>query len=292
MNTTNDTDTYKIPRDENCPTCGWVETYAEVNFAADTPGADAVGCDKCGWRITTQEANEQTIVWADNIAKAFKDAANTIRKWKGTQPEADAAQWRMAGEWLQCRILHGTELDHLTERPGAFDASQVVIIAEHIADALKDAADEIEQGTHPGEACCHERQRSNREHHSQTEEATTMTTDNNETSNKDPYPAWMIVTLKNGTQLRQIVNKCKIYRRPLGGELTEIEWSLHQDSPTNIAHLNLEQVAAVHTENLNPMTPHADLKRNSALLTALHTAGADNWEGYETAMEMMSENDD
>jgi hypothetical protein len=37
-----------ICRDEDCPECGWPETYYEV--AEDTPGALAIGCSKCGWR--------------------------------------------------------------------------------------------------------------------------------------------------------------------------------------------------------------------------------------------------
>lgn len=41
--------------DEDCPKCGWPETYAEVDLSAETPGADAVGCAKCGWRIESWE---------------------------------------------------------------------------------------------------------------------------------------------------------------------------------------------------------------------------------------------
>jgi hypothetical protein len=34
-----------ICRDEDCPECGWPETYAE--FGA---GPMVIGCRKCGWR--------------------------------------------------------------------------------------------------------------------------------------------------------------------------------------------------------------------------------------------------
>lgn len=42
-------------RDEDCPECGWPETYAEVDLSAETPGADAIGCRKCGWRVEASE---------------------------------------------------------------------------------------------------------------------------------------------------------------------------------------------------------------------------------------------
>lgn len=45
----------RICRDEDCPNCSWPETYAEVDFSKPTPGADAIGCSKCGWRITAGE---------------------------------------------------------------------------------------------------------------------------------------------------------------------------------------------------------------------------------------------
>jgi hypothetical protein len=40
----------RIVRDETCPACGWGETFAEVDLTKETPGADAYGCSKCGWR--------------------------------------------------------------------------------------------------------------------------------------------------------------------------------------------------------------------------------------------------
>lgn len=45
------TETVRICRDEDCPECGWPETYAEVMLDAPTPGANAIGCSKCGWRM-------------------------------------------------------------------------------------------------------------------------------------------------------------------------------------------------------------------------------------------------
>jgi hypothetical protein len=50
-------DRQSLLRDEDCPSCGWPETYAEVDFAADTPGAEAFGCRKCGWRVEAGEVS-------------------------------------------------------------------------------------------------------------------------------------------------------------------------------------------------------------------------------------------
>jgi len=39
-------------RDEDCPECGWPETYSEV--AGDPFFLVAIGCRKCQWRIEMQ----------------------------------------------------------------------------------------------------------------------------------------------------------------------------------------------------------------------------------------------
>lgn len=41
----------KICRDEDCPACGWPETYTEVE--GDQPPFNLVGygCSHCGWAI-------------------------------------------------------------------------------------------------------------------------------------------------------------------------------------------------------------------------------------------------
>ena len=41
-----DADHACICRDEDCPSCGWPETYAEGTWSA---GPTKVGCRKCGW---------------------------------------------------------------------------------------------------------------------------------------------------------------------------------------------------------------------------------------------------
>lgn len=37
-------------RDVSCPLCGYFETFAAVNFQQGEPGAELLGCRKCGWR--------------------------------------------------------------------------------------------------------------------------------------------------------------------------------------------------------------------------------------------------
>jgi hypothetical protein len=44
-------ETVALLRDEDCPECGWPETYAEIDPSQAVPGADAIGCRKCGWRV-------------------------------------------------------------------------------------------------------------------------------------------------------------------------------------------------------------------------------------------------
>lgn len=46
-----DTETISICRDEDCPLCGWPETYTDVNLDGQSLVAKAVGCRKCGWRV-------------------------------------------------------------------------------------------------------------------------------------------------------------------------------------------------------------------------------------------------
>lgn len=44
----------RICRDQDCPDCGYPETFAEVDFTLAEPGARALGCDRCGWRIEAE----------------------------------------------------------------------------------------------------------------------------------------------------------------------------------------------------------------------------------------------
>jgi hypothetical protein len=41
-------------RDEDCPECGFPETYALVDFDQPVPGADEIGCRKCGWSVKAE----------------------------------------------------------------------------------------------------------------------------------------------------------------------------------------------------------------------------------------------
>lgn len=42
------TSPFTICRDEDCPQCGWPETFTEIDPAGPYP--IAVGCRQCGWR--------------------------------------------------------------------------------------------------------------------------------------------------------------------------------------------------------------------------------------------------
>lgn len=42
-----------IVRDEDCPKCGFPETFAE---GPETTGPDVLGCRKCGWRSPIERA--------------------------------------------------------------------------------------------------------------------------------------------------------------------------------------------------------------------------------------------
>ena len=44
----------RLCRDEDCPECGWPETYAEVCFEDAPPAARAFGCSHCGARLDPQ----------------------------------------------------------------------------------------------------------------------------------------------------------------------------------------------------------------------------------------------
>lgn len=42
-------DVVKICRDEDCPECGWPETYSEVDISEPNPQLLGIGCSNCGW---------------------------------------------------------------------------------------------------------------------------------------------------------------------------------------------------------------------------------------------------
>lgn len=48
----------RLCRDEDCPECGWPETYSEVY---PSPVLLAIGCNKCGWSTRGDEERRQLI---------------------------------------------------------------------------------------------------------------------------------------------------------------------------------------------------------------------------------------
>lgn len=82
--------------------------------------------------------------------------------WHGYGPPIDPQQWHAAAEWLVCRAIHGglDEIEAEGDRVGV-DFTRMIVMIDACADALHDAADRIADGK-TEEACCPERQRTNR----------------------------------------------------------------------------------------------------------------------------------
>lgn len=70
--------------DQDCPDCGWPEMYAEVDFSAEVPGAEATGCRKCGLRI---EASAPRRPLPPHLQAIYDDAVETAFR-KPPTPEA------------------------------------------------------------------------------------------------------------------------------------------------------------------------------------------------------------
>lgn len=82
--------------------------------------------------------------------------------WGAYGAPVDPEQWRLAAEWLRCRVIHSglDEVKAEADRIG-IGFTPMLVIVEACADALHDAADSVNRGYTP-EACCPERQRHNR----------------------------------------------------------------------------------------------------------------------------------
>jgi hypothetical protein len=74
----------------------------------------------------------------------------------------------------------------------------------------------------------------------------------------DTDPIWMVVTLKSGAQLRALVEQYVVKRCPITGLFTRIEWTHHESSPTKLAALSIDEVAAVHTEYVTKAATNAE----------------------------------
>lgn len=67
------------------------------------------------------------------------------------------------------------------------------------------------------------------------------------TATADDKRMLMVVTLKSGVQIRMDVSEYTVKRNYFGA-LTGIEWQCTEDTGAMIQHLELDEVAAVHTE--------------------------------------------
>jgi hypothetical protein len=66
-------------------------------------------------------------------------------------------------------------------------------------------------------------------------------------STVDGKPTFMVVTLKSGQQIRMKVSEYTVAHNGLG-ELARLNWTCAEDTAAMIRHLDLGEVAAVHTE--------------------------------------------
>jgi hypothetical protein len=57
----------------------------------------------------------------------------------------------------------------------------------------------------------------------------------------------MVVTLKSGTQIRMRVSEYTIQRSPLR-ELVGIKWTATEDNTVSLKYLDVDEVAAIHSE--------------------------------------------
>lgn len=78
-------------------------------------------------------------------------------------------------------------------------------------------------------------------------ESTKIVTTESKTS-KDQFT--MVVTLKSGTQIRAQVTEYTVGRAPLGGALARLRWTGGEDADAALQYLDLDEVAAVHSEGL------------------------------------------
>lgn len=63
----------------------------------------------------------------------------------------------------------------------------------------------------------------------------------------------MVVTLRSGTQLRIDVDSFSTGSAPLSGNLQQLKWSRATGATNELNWLNLDEVAAVHAEDMPPL---------------------------------------
>lgn len=61
----------------------------------------------------------------------------------------------------------------------------------------------------------------------------------------------MVLTLRSGTQLRSYVVDYKVTSDALTGEITGLTWEAHPDAASQLKAVQMEDIAAVATEELH-----------------------------------------
>lgn len=112
-------DVVRLIRDEDCPACGFPETYAEVIPDAAVPGAEAFGCSRCGWR----SKDDELVVLAGRLALVREQVAQ-LREMDADLTADIAArmsgQQTTAGRWRLER--HKGAKRNAWDSAGLFDA--------------------------------------------------------------------------------------------------------------------------------------------------------------------------
>lgn len=117
------TELVSVCRDEDCPRCGWPETYAEINPDADTPGAEAIGCRKCGWRQPADEQHAHTLDALFDVVDQLQPGQSTSLHWANRPDKRYRAMTEETWQMIERRIALANLL--AATRP---EGAQVVVL--------------------------------------------------------------------------------------------------------------------------------------------------------------------
>lgn len=76
---------------------------------------------------------------------------------------------------------------------------------------------------------------------------TTATTDQTKTAGQDDGPMLMVVTLKSGVQIRMDVSEYTVQLNGLNA-IAGLKWAGTDSSDTSLRYVDLDEIAAIHTE--------------------------------------------
>lgn len=134
------TELVSVCRDEDCPRCGWPETYAEINPEAETPGAEAIGCRNCGWREAAGgEHHAHTLQALFEMIDQIPPGRTTTLHWAGRPEKRYVAM--SAETWQRAeRVMALGQIAKMVAGKPATTGAQVVVWGAR--DAPRDVLDE------------------------------------------------------------------------------------------------------------------------------------------------------